>query len=730
MPFYQVTSLLAAIFHVVMAVLVLTRDYRAAVNRVCCGWGLCLAVWNLGAFFIHQVPEGNKAAGMFWAYFLHAGVILAPVTMCHLCFLIARVSWPTLLKVVYGVHVLLVASMFIPGWYIADLPFIPHHELGYYVRGGPGFKVYLFFYNVIAATTFYILWRKQRSLTHLHRVRLRALIAGNATLALFGTNDMMPLMGIYKYPLLEAPYYPTGGLAAIVFGLIVGYSVLQHHLLDIHLALSRAASYLVQYVFSLVTGFLLLAVVWLLVPGQFGGWGFLGAFLVLGVNTVITSLLFPRIFGRGRDILERRILGDRFEYHQELQRFSERIRTHPHPDTVVGELQGLLRDSMGVQSMQIIMRDETTQTFSLAHSFPDRLPGPISSLQDDAAIFAYFRGPNPGYLAYKIAYAMPGETELERKAREQFKEFDPEFCFPLFYEGRTFGFLLLGPRKDGAPYTPEDLRLLVEVACNLSLLLNQVRLKGQIQAAQEQELLGRMGRGLAHDLNNLITPARTFLQLCHQGLMTPEVIKDLLPLALKNVDVIRSYIDEALFFSRNRRLEFGPARVDEIIREAAGLAQQRLRGRRIEFRMFGLMPTVAEVDSVMVQRLLVNVLSNAIDASPEGAAVQIHLSRLPQADGSRDWVRIKVVDAGEGISSENLERVFKPYFTTKDRGDGTRGFGLGLAIARRIVQLHGGHLRIASVEKKGTTVEVDLPAKQAPTGAAPRFETERALAQR
>ena len=150
------------------------------------------------------------------------------------------------------------------------------------------------------------------------------------------------------------------------------------------------------------------------------------------------------------------------------------------------------------------------------------------------------------------------------------------------------------------------------------------------------------------------------------------------------------------------------------------MTQPRARKKNIEFRMHGLVPTVAEVDSVLLQRLLGNLISNAIDASPDGAAVQIHLARLPQTDASRDWIRIKVIDVGEGISSENLERVFTPYFTTKDRGDGTRGFGLGLAIARSIVQLHGGNLRIASVEKKGTTVEVDLPAQAGPAWGQPR----------
>ena len=60
----------------------------------------------------------------------------------------------------------------------------------------------------------------------------------------------------------------------------------------------------------------------------------------------------------------------------------------------------------------------------------------------------------------------------------------------------------------------------------------------------------------------------------------------------------------------------------------------------------------------------------------------------------------------------DLKRILKPYFTTKDRGDETRGFGLGLAICRQIVHLHGGNLNIASEERKGTTVQVDLPSRQ------------------
>ena len=118
-----------------------------------------------------------------------------------------------------------------------------------------------------------------------------------------------------------------------------------------------------------------------------------------------------------------------------------------------------------------------------------------------------------------------------------------------------------------------------------------------------------------------------------------------------------------------------------------------------------------EMDAVLIKRLICNLLSNAVDASPAGAEIEVELAPLPKTELSRDWRRLKVIDHGEGISTENLERVFTPYFTTKNTGDGKRGFGLGLAIARNIVHLHGGNLSVASKEKKGTTVQVDLPSK-------------------
>jgi signal transduction histidine kinase len=220
-----------------------------------------------------------------------------------------------------------------------------------------------------------------------------------------------------------------------------------------------------------------------------------------------------------------------------------------------------------------------------------------------------------------------------------------------------------------------------------------------------------MSRGLAHDLNNLLTPVQTLLQLLQESKLNQETIDELLPMGLRNLETVRTYVNEALFFSRSSMLQGKPGLLDETVREAMSLVQANAQAKGIAISFQGESEVVMEMDAVLIKRLVSNLLSNAVDASPCGSQIEIQLASLPKTELNRDWYRLKIVDHGEGISPENLRRVFTPYFTTKNTGDGKRGFGLGLAIARKIVHLHGGNLSIASMEKKGTTVQVDLPSK-------------------
>jgi signal transduction histidine kinase len=220
-----------------------------------------------------------------------------------------------------------------------------------------------------------------------------------------------------------------------------------------------------------------------------------------------------------------------------------------------------------------------------------------------------------------------------------------------------------------------------------------------------------MSRGMAHDLNNLLTPVWTLLQLANETGNAEPLDDELLPVALRNVKTMRAYIKEALFFSQNLRPDFQLGRLDIVVRQAAEVART---SRKKEVEIIAETPgeALVEMDEVLIQRLIANLISNAIDASVEHGQIRVQLEHLIRSDAGREWLRVRVIDQGEGIPKENLERILTPYFTTKNHGDETRGFGLGLAICRKIINLHGGQLNISSQPKKGTTVQFDLPSRQ------------------
>jgi len=176
---------------------------------------------------------------------------------------------------------------------------------------------------------------------------------------------------------------------------------------------------------------------------------------------------------------------------------------------------------------------------------------------------------------------------------------------------------------------------------------------------------------------------------------------------------MREYIREALFFSENLHPDFHHERLDVLVQEVVETARENKRkGKEIEYSIRLSGEIVLEMDRVLIGRLLSNVLANAVDASKPQDRIEIEVIRLLKTDAERDWFRIRVSDHGTGIAPENLKRVFQPYFTTKRTGDEDRGFGLGLAICRKIASLHGGSLLVSSEIGKGTIVNLDLPSFQ------------------
>jgi signal transduction histidine kinase len=695
------------IVNILFAFFVFSRGPRIPANRVYLLLTLSIAVWNLGCYNLLIVPEGNPEQALFWARFVFIGCIIGVVAFFHLAMIVAGFSLGRWLYWLYGFQALLAISDFTP-FFIRDVQYLG--SSGWYAVAGPLFYVFTIPFCLMFGSIF-VLLRRRDELPPMRKRQLTPLIVGQALLSVLGANDLLPIVGIIHYPFTNQQVYPWGSLAAVFYGVITAYSVLQHQLLDIKLSLSRYAAVLVRFIFlfSITLGLLLIVDA---VFGTFEAGSFGAALLVFMVGSLLAAFLFPRLFGSNVfEAFEHRLLGDAFEYQDRVRKFIETVPWQSDLSSLFDELNALFVGVFGFERYWVILRDETERSFAIAGTYPDETQSSVPELKVPSPIFTFFEWGHHDYLALGEDYRRLQANDLERGAVEQLTRFDAQFAFPLISDRVLYGLVLVGKKREGVPYTGTDLQLLVDLAKQLSLIINQIRLKDEIMRAQELELLGRMSRGMAHDLNNLLTPIWTLLQLAHEGSAREALDEDLISVALRNVKMVRAYIKEALFFSENLRPDLQLGRLDLLVEQTAeALQPTRKKNVHITTRTFG--EAVVEMDEILIQRMLTNLISNAIDASPDGSEIRVEIEQLVKTEAARDWLRLRVIDVGEGIPRENLDRVLTPYFTTKNRGDEGRGFGLGLAISRKIVALHGGHLNISSQIRKGTTVQIDLPSRQ------------------
>ena len=300
------------------------------------------------------------------------------------------------------------------------------------------------------------------------------------------------------------------------------------------------------------------------------------------VGAVTAASLFPRLFGESGEVLERRILGDRFEYHDRIREFIASLQWFTDADVLLDEFNDLMTKTIRAERYQIILRDDSARAFKLLRAYPADGTLEMPELTSDSPVFRFFEVTGAEYLSSHFLYAMPGTAEVEKKAQGFLQHFRAMFCVPLITSEGPFGVLLVGEKADHVPYTATDLSLLVSLARNMSLIINQIRLKNQVLQAQEIELMGRMSRGMAHDLNNLVTPIQTLLQLINEGIPTEDVRDELLPVALRSVDTLREYVREALFFSQNSRPDFRLGRLDVLLLESAEIVGAALREKGLE----------------------------------------------------------------------------------------------------------------------------------------------------
>ncbi len=292
----------------------------------------------------------------------------------------------------------------------------------------------------------------------------------------------------------------------------------------------------------------------------------------------------------------------------------------------------------------------------------------------------------------------------------------------LFYTGVVFIFYSvfagMVPSRSVLPYLSIPVEALrgvsaVLIACFIIKALNifdietRKKLEQQLKhlaQADKMASLGQLAAGVAHEINNPLTNASLTMQILKGRIRNnnpDEPLLEKLEAVERNIDRASTIAKELLQFSRPGHSEIIPLDLNNVINSALTLLRYRLNGVSVHKELSDVPEVMG--DPVKLEQLFINILSNSVEAMPEGGEIFISNAFV------NGQVKVEIADTGHGISEENLSKVFDPFFTTKEIGAGT---GLGLSICYGIIKQHNGSIDITSTEGVGTTVTVRLPGME------------------
>jgi len=229
-------------------------------------------------------------------------------------------------------------------------------------------------------------------------------------------------------------------------------------------------------------------------------------------------------------------------------------------------------------------------------------------------------------------------------------------------------------------------------------------LKRELETSRRLASLGRLAAGVAHEIRNPLSSIKGFATYFKERYKDNPDDQKTSEIMIQEVDRLNRVITQLLEFARPPAIQKKPTSLQSLIQHSLKMIERQASAKEIQI-LSHLPSEIKEIDLDPdgINQVLLNLYLNAIEAMEQGGTLSVSLS----SEESSPWVKIIVSDTGTGISKEDLEHIFDPYFTTKQTGT-----GLGLAIVHKIIEAHRGEVKAESEVGRGTTVSVLLPVKE------------------
>lgn len=689
------------------------KNYKNILNKLFFLISLVFAVWQLGTFMMFISITNEQI--IFWDRFVYLGVVFMPAFQYHFSLIITYFN-KRRKKLLISAYILSLAflllsrtdyfvnNVFRYKWGVHAEAKILHHF----------FLAFFFFYIFALLFNFYKQYKKSNLSSE--KYRLIYFVVSFSILNLVGGIGYLPA---YKVSIFS----PVSLLAPLAFSILIAYAIVRHRLMDIKLVARKYSVYLFSLFSIAIPAFLVKIVI-----DQFF---FTISYWVDLLILIAAVSLFPPLKNYYYRLANRYFFSSLYDSSDVVAEVSDRLRSLLDIKTIYNFIAGTLISVFHVKTLGILTYDEKTGEYVLQYNSGLNTGGQKRFKEDKNLQKAYADKHDPIVV-----------EELKKTSYDKYKEIldlltalGVEALVPLDVKDKIIGLIVLGPKESGDMYNDEDLQVLKVIGAQSAVTMENallyeetrkfgIKLQKEVQMATTElrvanEQLKKLDEAksdfisiASHQLRTPLTAIKGYVSMILEGdfgKITAEE-KESLEKVFDSTERLIRLVEDLLNISRieSGRLQFSftevrlEEMVDSVMEELANNAKKK--GLKLLYNKPQKALPKVKIDEEKARQVVMNLIDNAIKYTKKGS-VSVSVS---QADKNIEFC---VADTGMGIKKDDLPHLFQKF----SRGTGislihTEGTGLGLYVARMMMEAHGGRIWAESEgEGRGSKFCFSLP---------------------
>ncbi len=725
MTFYAAAALINAITSLILGTLVFLKTRKNKTTYTFCLLSLAVFVWSIFYFF-WQISTTHDVA-LLYTRLLSIGSIFIPIFYLHWVFsfldLKDRIA-NIILWGGYAITAFFLVFSFSP-LFIRDVE--PIMVFSFWPKAGILYSAFLIVsYLGLIGCGLYQLVKNYYLSPGLKQYQVKYIIVGTLIGFLGGASNFFLW---YNIEIL-----PVGNIVTSVYVFILFYAMVKYRLMDIRIIIRKIFVYLIVGAFTYVFFYLL---IWFY--NQFFGGLFTTTSYALGLIVApLFVLIFYTIDRLARQFAYKRLFVSLYNYQETLRKLAAEMNNYIDLEKIVDLIVDTIKKTMFLNRAGVLLVNTTTKptSYQIIKVIGFNKNNGISLVQDSFLTQHLAKTKKPLVEDELSVLARDAATEKDKNSflrlKEQLNKIEASLCLPLIANKKLIGIIVLGSKVSGDAYTHEDLELLDTLSKQASVAIENARQYKQIQDfgktlqgkvdeqtkdiaeknAHLQELLAMKSdflRVVNHQLNTPLSIMRGYFSMMKEGDYPPEKALPVIEAGLTRIiNTVSAFWDAYKLEGEKMKME--PQKVDiktiveKMVEEKNRMEKVKERNLKITVEKPEFEIPLVWCDADKITHVVSNLLDNAVFYTFEGG-INVSYELL------KGFLKINVKDTGCGISEADRAKIFQKFSRgTSAPGMNPNGSGLGLYIAKKIVESNDGDLAFSSEgEGKGTTFSFTIP---------------------